>query len=51
MRVGQAHHLIGALEQQGVVLRLQFALNLFPFSFFILEEDPGSEVDTKIDER
>lgn len=29
------------------MLRLQFVLNLFPFSFFILEEDPG---DTKIDE-
>lgn len=32
------------------MLCLQFVLNLFPFSFFILEEDPGSQVSTKIDE-
>lgn len=32
------------------MLCLQFILNLFPFSFFILEKDPGSQDGTKIDE-
>lgn len=32
------------------MLCLQFVLNLFPFPFFILEKDPGSQDGTKIDE-
>lgn len=41
-------HLVGAFEQEGIVLRLQFALNLLPFPLFVLEQDPGEEEKTDV---